>query len=163
MEHQTQMEPKNKRKTFSGSFHMFRIAFVRVERYDLTLKKKIKTIWNTTNIREHSENIETSNHQRKINWIIICFECCRVQVMNVDDTGRRLCAGQLEVSDSDLILYQKGKIPVRWPLRSLRRYGFDADLFSFECGRRCPTGPGIYAFHCRRAEILFNNVQVIFA
>jgi len=81
------------------------------------------------------------------------------QVMNVDDTGRRLCAGQLEVSDSDLILYQKGKIPVRWPLRSLRRYGFDADLFSFECGRRCPTGPGIYAFHCRRAEILFNNVQ----
>ena len=83
-----------------------------------------------------------------------------MQVMNVDDTGRRLCAGQLEVSDSDLILYQKGKIPVHWPLRSLRRYGFDADLFSFECGRRCPTGPGIYAFHCRRAEILFNNVQV---
>ena len=79
--------------------------------------------------------------------------------MNVDDTGRRLCPGQLEVGESDLILYQRGKTPVRWPLRSLRRYGFDAQLFSFECGRRCPTGPGIYAFHCRNAEILFNHVQ----
>lgn len=79
--------------------------------------------------------------------------------MNVDDAGRRLCPGQLEVGDSDLILYQRGKSPVRWPLRSLRRYGFDAELFSFECGRRCPTGPGIYAFHCQRAEVLFNTVQ----
>ena len=79
--------------------------------------------------------------------------------MNVDDSGRRLCPGQLEVNDSDLILYQAGKSAVRWPLRSLRRYGFDAELFSFECGRRCPTGPGIYAFHCRRAQLLFNNVQ----
>lgn len=81
------------------------------------------------------------------------------QVMNVDDTGRRLCPGQLEVGESDLILHQRGKNPVRWPLRSLRRYGFDAELFSFECGRRCPTGPGIYAFHCQRAEVLFNAVQ----
>lgn len=79
--------------------------------------------------------------------------------MNVDDTGRRLCPGQLEVGEADLILYQRGKSPVKWPLRSLRRYGFDAQLFSFECGRRCPTGPGIYAFHCRNAEILFNHVQ----
>lgn len=79
--------------------------------------------------------------------------------MNVDDTGRRLCPGQLEVGETDLILYQRGKDDIRWPLRSLRRYGFDAGLFSFECGRRCPTGPGIYAFHCPRAEFLFNHVQ----
>ena len=79
--------------------------------------------------------------------------------MNVDDTGRRLCPGQLEVGETDLILYQRGKDDIRWPLRSLRRYGFDAGLFSFECGRRCPTGPGIYAFHCPRAEFLFNCVQ----
>lgn len=49
--------------------------------------------------------------------------------------------------------------PIRWPLKSLRRYGFDADLFSFESGRRCATGPGIYAFRCDRAETLFNLVQ----
>ena len=39
------------------------------------------------------------------------------------------------------------------------RYGFDSELFSFESGRRCPTGPGIYAFKCKRAEALFNLLQ----
>ncbi|XP_070580326.1 fibroblast growth factor receptor substrate 2-like isoform X2 [Ptychodera flava] len=81
------------------------------------------------------------------------------KVKNVDDDGRELGSGTIEVGLSDLILYQKSKDPVRWPLRCLRRYGFDAELFSFESGRRCPTGPGIYAFKCKRAEQLFNLVQ----
>lgn len=78
---------------------------------------------------------------------------------NIDDRGNHLNAGKIEVTESDLILYQHGKGIICWPLRSLRRYGFDAELFSFECGRRCPTGPGIYAFKCRRAELLFNVLQ----
>lgn len=81
-------------------------------------------------------------------------------VMNVDDAGQVLSQGQLEVTEADLILHQRGKSPVRWPLRCLRRYGFDAEVFSFESGRRCPTGPGIYAFRCSRAEHLFNLLQV---
>ena len=32
-------------------------------------------------------------------------------------------------------------------------------VFSFESGRRCPTGPGIYAFRCTRAQNLFNLLQ----
>ncbi|PSN50268.1 hypothetical protein C0J52_02366 [Blattella germanica] len=81
------------------------------------------------------------------------------QVMNVDEQGNRLSPGQLEITETDLVLYQRKKPPVKWPLRCLRRYGFDAELFSFESGRRCPTGPGIYAFRCQRAEQLFNMVQ----
>lgn len=81
------------------------------------------------------------------------------QVWNVDDHGNHLSPGKIEVTRVDLILHQKGKTPIRWPLRSLRRYGFDAELFSFESGRRCPTGPGIYAFKCRQAESLFNVLQ----
>lgn len=67
--------------------------------------------------------------------------------------------GRIEITDDDLVLHQKGKDPICWPLRSLRRYGFDAELFSFESGRRCPTGQGIYAFKCQRAEALFNLLQ----
>uniref|UniRef100_A0A1B6ETL1 IRS-type PTB domain-containing protein n=2 Tax=Proconiini TaxID=565685 RepID=A0A1B6ETL1_9HEMI len=81
------------------------------------------------------------------------------QVMNVDEMCNPLQPGQLEVNETDLVLHQRGKTPVRWPLKSLRRYGFDAQLFSFECGRRCPTGPGIYAFKCSRTEQLFNLLQ----
>ncbi|KAJ9597507.1 hypothetical protein L9F63_011632, partial [Diploptera punctata] len=81
------------------------------------------------------------------------------QVMNVDEQGNRLSPGQLEITETDLVLYQRNRAPVKWPLRCLRRYGFDAELFSFESGRRCPTGAGIYAFRCQRAEQLFNMVQ----
>ena len=80
-------------------------------------------------------------------------------VMNVDDDGNFVSPGRLEVTEVDIILYQRGK-QHKWPLRCLRRYGYDLEgLFSFESGRRCSTGPGIYAFKCRRAEELFNLVQ----
>lgn len=82
------------------------------------------------------------------------------QVVNVDEVGHRFSPAKLEVTESDLVLHQRGKAAIRWPLRCLRRYGFDAELFSFESGRRCPTGPGIYAFKCRRAEALFNMLQL---
>lgn len=81
------------------------------------------------------------------------------KVFNVDDSGQDRNPGKLEVTEQDLKLHQKGKEPIGWPLRGLRRYGFDADLFSFESGRRCPTGPGIYAFRCQQAEALFNLLQ----
>ncbi|KAL4233548.1 Phenylalanyl-tRNA synthetase [Mactra antiquata] len=81
------------------------------------------------------------------------------RVHNVDDLGAKISPGKIEVTDNDLIFYQKGKEPIRWPLRCLRRYGFDEELFSFESGRRCQTGSGIYAFNGRRAEELFNLVQ----
>lgn len=81
------------------------------------------------------------------------------QVHNVNEQGELVSPGRLEINESELILHQKEKPPTIWPLRSLRKYGFDSEIFSFECGRRCPTGEGIYAFHCRKAEQLFNVVQ----
>lgn len=80
-------------------------------------------------------------------------------VVNVDDRGNEINHGQIEITENDLILHQRNKNSIVWPLRSLRRYGFDAELFSFECGRRCSTGPGIYAFKCVHAEQLFNVLQ----
>ncbi|GAB6019472.1 hypothetical protein CHUAL_001050 [Chamberlinius hualienensis] len=80
-------------------------------------------------------------------------------VWNVDEYGNLLMPGRMEVNGGELILYQKSREPIRWPMRCLRRYGFDAELFSFESGRRCATGPGIYAFKCRQAETLFTLLQ----
>lgn len=81
------------------------------------------------------------------------------KVTNVDNNGEDRNPGYIEITTDSLVLHQRGKESVAWPLHGLRRYGFDADLFSFESGRRCPTGPGIYAFRCRHAEALFNLLQ----
>ncbi|XP_013416708.1 fibroblast growth factor receptor substrate 2 [Lingula anatina] len=89
-------------------------------------------------------------------------ECSNIfHVYNVDEQGNSANAGRLEIANMDLVLHQRGKEPIRWPVRCLRRYGYDQDIFSFESGRRCPTGPGIYAFRCRQAETLFNMLQEV--
>lgn len=81
------------------------------------------------------------------------------RVTNIDDNGIALWNGQLGLSRTEITLYRKNLEPTRWPLKCLRRYGYDTELFSFEVGRRCATGEGIYAFKCRRAEILFQTLQ----
>ncbi|XP_045495189.1 fibroblast growth factor receptor substrate 2 [Colias croceus] len=81
------------------------------------------------------------------------------RVINIDEHGSNLCSGQLEITESNIILYREGRDSTIWPLHSLRRYGFEGDLFSFESGRRCETGEGIYAFRCRRASFLFRTLQ----
>ncbi len=74
-------------------------------------------------------------------------------------SGNALWSGQLGITRFELTLYRKGKDPTTWPIQCLRRYGWDRELFTFEAGRRCTTGEGIYAFRCRRAESLFQTLQ----
>ncbi|XP_011563960.3 uncharacterized protein LOC105393846 [Plutella xylostella] len=81
------------------------------------------------------------------------------RVVNVDEDGADLWSGQLEVTETELVLYRIGKDATYWPLASLRRYGFEGEIFSFESGRRCSTGEGIFAFRCRRAAMLFHVLQ----
>lgn len=78
------------------------------------------------------------------------------RVTDLNTRGDESCSKKLEVTYQDLILYKKDKELIRWPLWCLRHYGCDRDLLIFESGRRCPTGPGTFAFRCRQAEALFN-------
>lgn len=81
-------------------------------------------------------------------------------VFNVDERGTSIHEGTMEVTSSDLVYRHKGDpLSIYWPLCSLRKYGYNADLFSFVCGRRCPTGPGIYAFKCSQALQLFEELD----
>ncbi|XP_013142684.1 PREDICTED: uncharacterized protein LOC106106623 [Papilio polytes] len=81
------------------------------------------------------------------------------RVLNINDDGIEVTTGQLEITESDIVLHREGIDSIVWPLHSLRRYGFEGELFSFESGRRCETGEGIYAFRCRRASSLFRSLQ----
>ncbi|KAG5830778.1 hypothetical protein ANANG_G00314200 [Anguilla anguilla] len=85
----------------------------------------------------------------------------KFKVINVDDDGNELGSGVMELTEEELILHTRKRHAVRWPYLCLRRYGYDSNLFSFESGRRCQTGQGIFAFKCARAEELFNMLQDI--
>lgn len=79
----------------------------------------------------------------------------------MDDDGNELGSGVMELTDAELVLHTHRRDDVRWPYLCLRRYGYDSNLFSFESGRRCQTGQGIFAFKCSRAEEIFNLLQEV--
>ncbi|XP_004624209.1 fibroblast growth factor receptor substrate 3 [Octodon degus] len=83
----------------------------------------------------------------------------KFKVTNVDDEGVELGEGVMELTQSELVLHLQRREAVRWPYLCLRRYGYDSNLFSFESGRRCQTGQGIFAFKCSRAEEIFSLLQ----
>ncbi|CAI9559188.1 unnamed protein product, partial [Staurois parvus] len=83
----------------------------------------------------------------------------KFKVTNVDDEGTELGSGIMELTQTELVLHTRKRDAVRWPYLCLRRYGYDSNLFSFESGRRCQTGQGIFAFKCTRAEEIFNLLQ----
>ncbi|KAH8410638.1 hypothetical protein KR009_007729 [Drosophila setifemur] len=68
-------------------------------------------------------------------------------------------SGYLELTPRELIFQSPSSEPIVWALQHLRRYGLNADLFSFEAGRRCMSGPGIYTFRVYNAEELYPMFQ----
>ena len=79
-------------------------------------------------------------------------------VVNIGD-DRRLDKGMMQVTEMELIFTdRKTTESWRWPLKFLRKYGCDGEVFSFEAGRKCPGGEGLYAFESRRASHIFDMV-----
>ena len=80
-------------------------------------------------------------------------------VRNIHDDNRKFPKGIIEVTQVELKYKdaQSGDEWV-WPLKYLRKYGCDRDIFSFEAGRKCPGGEGLYAFSTKKASQLFDMV-----
>ena len=81
------------------------------------------------------------------------------KVTNINDSKNLVQKGTMEVTSTELVYIDgKSKEEWHWPLKYLRKYGCDGDVFTFEAGRKCPGGEGLYAFSTRKASILFEIV-----
>ena len=81
------------------------------------------------------------------------------KVVNINDNKSQVQKGVMEVTLTELVYVDgKTKEDWHWPLKYLRKYGCDGDVFTFEAGRKCPGGEGLYAFSANKANILFDMV-----
>ncbi|XP_026819393.1 uncharacterized protein LOC113558076 [Rhopalosiphum maidis] len=82
------------------------------------------------------------------------------KVTNIDYSGNEINHGQIEITDSDLVMhYANEKSNISCPLRTIRRYGYEDFMFCFEAGRSSPYGEGIFAFRSKDAENIFNSIK----
>lgn len=81
------------------------------------------------------------------------------KVININDNKNLVQRGLMEVTNIELIYVDsRTKEEWHWPLKYLRKYGCDGDVFTFEAGRKCPGGEGLYAFSTKKASLLFEMV-----
>ena len=81
------------------------------------------------------------------------------KVKNINDSRDLVQKGLMEVTLTELVYTDSAtKENWHWPLKYLRKYGCDGDVFTFEAGRKCPGGEGLYAFSTRKASALFELV-----
>ncbi|RWS17056.1 docking protein 2-like protein [Dinothrombium tinctorium] len=54
--------------------------------------------------------------------------------------------------------FQKGRILYTWPYRHIRRYGCTKEGFSFEAGRKCQSGDGLFSFLTKEGNEIFQSI-----
>ena len=81
------------------------------------------------------------------------------EVRNISDDKKEVGQGTVEVTSTDLIYIDSNTHEKwKWPVRFLRKYGYEENIFSFEAGRRCPGGQGLYAFVSERASEIHGTI-----
>ncbi|CAF94982.1 unnamed protein product, partial [Tetraodon nigroviridis] len=66
---------------------------------------------------------------------------------------------QADAEALQLLERRGGGVLLAWPYRHLRRFGRDKTSFSFEAGRRCPSGEGSFEFDTKQGNLLFKAVE----
>lgn len=105
--------------------------------------------------------INTKEDLREIqsNSVIRSSNVYRVNACRISADAETIQNGYLELSPKELTFLPDMGETIKWALQHLRRYGCTSDVFSFEAGRRCMSGPGIYTFRMQNAENMHRLFQ----
>ena len=87
----------------------------------------------------------------------------RVGIIPTESTERLRLSGEyyLLVSGTNLTLesVSTGQRLWTWPLKYLRRYGRDFTKFTFEAGRKCESGPGVFFLGTNLGNEIFHQIH----
>ncbi|CAH1779617.1 unnamed protein product [Owenia fusiformis] len=68
----------------------------------------------------------------------------------------------LQITSSNVNLWDilhPGKLLVSWPVGAIRRYGRDDSQFTFEAGRFCDTGEGMFMFSTAESDLIHRKLH----
>eukprot|EP00056_Hartaetosiga_gracilis_P012461 m.198994 g.198994 ORF g.198994 m.198994 type:complete len:139 (-) comp13692_c2_seq2:2649-3065(-) len=81
-------------------------------------------------------------------------------VLLLDNMEQVIGRGIVSIDQTKMVFVMRGESREHiWELQHLRRYGADGRFFSFEAGRNCTDGEGIWAFSLRKADLLHQMVD----
>jgi len=87
----------------------------------------------------------------------------RVEVVGTDAAIRcnlpPTCIINITNTSVDILDIDSNKLHL-WHFKCIRRYGRNKSSFTFECGRKSPTGPGTFVFATTEGEQIFRAVQL---
>ncbi|XP_011364345.1 docking protein 6 [Pteropus vampyrus] len=149
-------------KTFACESGKQLWARLQLEETELLLRQWLRTLSN----RCLSWVLSSVNHLGRPDAVASGIDCLgsdrfNVYLMptpNLDIYGE--CTMQITHENIYLWDIHNAKVKlVMWPLSSLRRYGRDSTWFTFESGRMCDTGEGLFTFQTREGEMIYQKVH----